>query len=178
MTTPRPRPHLHRYVVLGLWALWFGGFTAYALIVVPVGSDVLGGHRPQGFVTQRVTVWFNLMAALVLAAFVPRWWSFVRMRRPRTAIAALPIAAVALLALFALHAWVGSFLDIAHRDIPDYDGFYLAHRIYLFTAAAHWLAMLVFVKAWLDEWSAEDQSSMIAARAAATAASACSKPAP
>ena len=35
--------------------------------------------------------------------------------------------------------------------------------------APHWLAMLVFVKAWLDEWSAEDQSSMIAARAAATA---------
>src|SRR5262245_13630283 len=54
-----------------LWALmfWQGGFTFYGGVVVPVGSDVLGSEREQGFITRKVTNYLNLAGAVALAVW-------------------------------------------------------------------------------------------------------------
>ena len=46
---------IRQFLVMSAVALWLGGFTFYALVVVPTGTDVLGGSVEQGFVTQAVT---------------------------------------------------------------------------------------------------------------------------
>ncbi|MCA9269901.1 MAG: hypothetical protein KDA41_15580, partial [Planctomycetales bacterium] len=48
---------------------WWGGLTFYAGVVVPVGAAVFGSTE-QGFVTQRVTNWLNLLLAVALAASI------------------------------------------------------------------------------------------------------------
>jgi hypothetical protein len=43
---PRSRPRLvlgRRGLALAAFAVWLGGLTFYALVVVPVGTQVLGG---------------------------------------------------------------------------------------------------------------------------------------
>src|SRR4029078_753286 len=47
-----------------------GGFTFYALVVIPVGNRLLGSIE-QGLVTQQVTQWMNLLGALSLAILLP-----------------------------------------------------------------------------------------------------------
>ena len=51
-------------------ALWWGGLTFYAAVVVPTGVEVLGGAAEQGFITQRVSNIINLLGALTLAVLV------------------------------------------------------------------------------------------------------------
>ena len=51
-------------------SLWWGGLTFYAGFVVPIGSRVTDATT-QGFVTQRVTVWLNILALLTVALFAP-----------------------------------------------------------------------------------------------------------
>src|SRR5258707_15304973 len=62
---PRSRPRIvlaRRGLALAAFAVWLGGLTFYALVVVPVGTQVLGGPVAQGFVTQAVTVRLNFVA--------------------------------------------------------------------------------------------------------------------
>jgi hypothetical protein len=62
-----------------LWALmfWQGGFTFYGGVVVPVGSDVLGSEREQGFITRSVTNYLNLAGTVALAVW---GWDLTAMR--------------------------------------------------------------------------------------------------
>ncbi len=53
-----------RFLILCLLAFWFGGLTFYAVLVIPTGAKVLGSHTEQGFVTQQVTNWLNLVGAM------------------------------------------------------------------------------------------------------------------
>ena len=53
-----------RALVTVALAVWWGGLTFYGAVVVPVGTEVLGGAAEQGFVTQRVV---NTSAHLVVA---------------------------------------------------------------------------------------------------------------
>ena len=57
-----------RFVVLHAFLLWQGGFVVYGGVVVPVGAEVLGSDRLQGFVTQQVTGWLNLFGVAWCAA--------------------------------------------------------------------------------------------------------------
>ena len=52
---------LRRFLVLIALFFWQGGFTFYAAVVVPVGQQVLHSHLRQGFVTQQVTNYLNLL---------------------------------------------------------------------------------------------------------------------
>jgi hypothetical protein len=52
-----------------VWALWWGGLTFYASVVVPTGARILHSHTKQGFITQEVTNWINvtgMVAGLLL----------------------------------------------------------------------------------------------------------------
>src|SRR5580704_16162576 len=71
-------PLWKRYCYILLMAGWMGGFTFYALIVIPTAERVLDSMRDTGFITQQVTRWLNLIGAvilLILPWFITAgWW--------------------------------------------------------------------------------------------------------
>ena len=54
-----------RIFLLLVWAPWWGGLCFYAVVVVPVGTELIGSVE-QGFITQRVTQWHNAWTGLFL----------------------------------------------------------------------------------------------------------------
>ena len=60
---------MRRLLLLIALMVWQGGFMFYGAVVVPVGSEVLGSHLQQGFVTQSVTNYLNLIGAMALAVW-------------------------------------------------------------------------------------------------------------
>src|SRR5437660_1623910 len=64
-TSAAPLPR--RFLVLAALMFWQGGFTFYAGVVVPVGREVLGSDRDQGFITRQVTEYLNLAGGIAVA---------------------------------------------------------------------------------------------------------------
>lgn len=62
---------MRRFLLIVTLCFWQGGFMFYGAVVVPVGSDVLGSHQAQGWVTREVSIYLNLagIAALVVWAW-------------------------------------------------------------------------------------------------------------
>jgi hypothetical protein len=63
-------PLWRRYCYILLLGAWMGGFTFYALIVIPTAQRVLDSERDTGFITRQVTNWLNLIGAGVLLILV------------------------------------------------------------------------------------------------------------
>lgn len=116
-------------------AAWWGGLTVYAGIVVPIGTELIGSIE-QGFVTQRVTNWLNILATLVLC--LSAWNVFASHRR--WLMATWTVIAISLVALIVLHATLDRMLDSTQHSISDSDHFYFIHRLYLWLTAVQWLA--------------------------------------
>src|ERR1051325_4276104 len=57
---------VRRFVVLAAVMFWQGGFTFYGAVVVPVGSEILGSHLSQGWITRSVTNYLNLVGLVTL----------------------------------------------------------------------------------------------------------------
>ena len=137
---------LRRFVVMFLFAVWFGGFTFYAVVVVPTGHHVLRSKVRQGFITQQVTNELNLLGVVTVAALA---WQVVAMRRAksrrwfRVATISWAALAVTLAVLFWLHPHLDALLDPVARSVVDDDKFYALHRWYLIVATAQWLAGMV-----------------------------------
>ena len=123
------------------FALWWGGLTVYASIVVPVGTEVFSPTE-QGFVTQRVTHWINVLAAVWLAS------SYVGTKLDRQLTALWCIQLVLLTTLVPLHWWLDGMLNPSSLSVTDGDQFYEVHRLYLWLTTAQWGAGLGFV--WLS----------------------------
>ncbi len=112
-----------RLLLILLFAIWWGGLTFYALIVVPIGSDVTSSVV-QGFVTQRVTFWHNLLLTLVtFCAFAKalsrhslRWWLLS---------ASLLFVNAALLLM---HWKLSGMIDATELRVPS--DFYRMHAFY------------------------------------------------
>lgn len=169
-----------------------GGFTTYALVVIPMGADQLApnqlapgqlgpgqlgadqlgvgvdgsadgaeatGHRAFGFITRRVILWFLALAVVQAAVLWPEWRDRARRAVEPWARRAYLASIVALAALCGLYPWLNSQLDVAARSIPDPDGFYIAHRIYLWTAMVHWLGTVGFAYAVVARWLAPGPAS-------------------
>ena len=116
-------------------ACWWGGLTVYSGIVVPIGASVLGATE-QGFVTQRVTNWLNVLAAAALLASARPVFRSGR----RGLQAGWIILALALGTLAGLHPVLDSLLVPGHREVLDHDRFYTLHRVYLWMTTVQWLA--------------------------------------
>jgi hypothetical protein len=136
-----------RVVVALLFAVWWGGFTFYAAVVVPIGVQVLGSATAQGFVTQPVSDRLNVLGAVVIALLC---WNMIAARRDssprlrRILVISWTVLAAAQLALFVLHTRLDGMLDLTTRSIAaDHAVFYTAHRVYLLVATAQWLAAIV-----------------------------------
>ena len=148
--------HLRRFLVLQVLLAWQGGFFFYSAVVVPTGSDVLGGAT-QGRVTARVTDVLNLVGVAGLAVLA---WELARTRdpAPRRTAARWGCWAVALtgqLALFVIHRVLDSFMDPTRTYIVVRPPFYVVHESYLWASTVQWVAMLAFAWWTIRAWAAE-----------------------
>lgn len=117
--------------VVFLFAVWWGGLTFYAAIVVPTGSEQIGATE-QGFITQQVTRWHNaLLTAMTICLLIEAW------RNNRWPLWAVVCGlAVIDAALLYLHQQLSEMINLRDQSIPD--GFYSEHAIYLWLTTIEW----------------------------------------
>src|SRR5437764_1383870 len=102
-----------RYLVLLTLMFWQGGFTFYAAVVVPIGTEILGSAEEQGWITRRVTVFLNLAGAIALGVLA---WDIAsggdanRLRR-RLRWLTWGLMVITLLLLFSWHGQLESLLN-------------------------------------------------------------------
>ena len=118
--------------LLLVWAAWWGGLSFYAVVVVPIGADLIGSVE-QGFITQRVTQWHNGFSGLFLVCLLIE---AIRRRSPALwGIAA--VLAIIDIALVVWHAKLTGMMDFQQQAVPG--SFYSQHAIYLWMTACEWL---------------------------------------
>lgn len=130
-----------RLWLLLVWAAWWGGLCFYAVVVVPIGTRVVGGVE-QGFVTQAVTQVHNALSGLFLVCLLIE----AGRRRSRALWTISAMLAVIDVALVTRHASLTGMMDFQHQTVPG--GFYGEHAVYLWITAVEW-AMGLAVPVWL-----------------------------
>ena len=114
-----------------VFAVWWGGLTFYAVIVVPIGTEQIGS-TDQGFITQEVTRWHNaLLTAMAAGLLLDAWLRRCR----RLGIVAAVLAAIDA-ALFFEHSVLTEMMDFTNRAVED--EFYPRHAVYLWLTTAEW----------------------------------------
>jgi hypothetical protein len=147
---------LWRSVVVSAFAFWQGGFTFYAAVVVPIGTEVLGSAMEQGTITRRVTVWLNVAGSAALLLFAidnvvsrdPARW-----RKVARWLAWLGMAA-ALGVLVWLHPRMTELLDTERLDPDLVHSFRRHHRWYLWISTAQWAMGVSYFVCVLATWQA------------------------
>lgn len=130
---PRLIRDVVRFVLVAGLAVWIGGLTFYAAIVVPAGIETFGSI-PQGFATQRATASLNVIGACVLAMLLA---NAIRMRCRSLWLTWVALILVQFL-LFLQHGRLSAGLDPTTQSINAAD-FYDQHRWYLLLTSAQWL---------------------------------------
>lgn len=135
---------LWRFVVTVSLAVWWGGLTFYAAIVVPLGIEQFGSVE-QGLLTQRVAVRLNIAGTIVgICLLADALWHKRRNRRAVMASALLGLQVW----LWFLHSRLSRWLDSASLPSHSDDSFYHEHRIYLWVTSAQWLIGLACLCIW------------------------------
>ena len=122
----------------------FGGFTFYAAVVVPIGTEVLDSTS-QGFVTRQVTKVLNIASAITLAILI---WELLATFRTVTRkwlwcyLSLLLVYSGCLLGLFLLHPRLDELLDPETFSVLQSEEFYRRHRQYLWLSTLQWLATI------------------------------------
>ena len=127
---------LYRFACIAAIAFWMGGFTFYALIVIPVGNRLLGSIE-QGLVTQQVTNRMNLLGVASLAILLPG------VRKSRVLATSWLVMAAALAALYWLHPRLDALIDGSLRIVSDEPRFYRWHQAYLAAVTVQWSAAVI-----------------------------------
>ena len=126
-------------------SIWWGAFTFYAGVVIPVGMRVLGSHTEMGFITQQVTIYVNVFSLIVFlfCAYCLHNEAFT------TNILIEQIIVISIigfqLLLFLLHAYLTDLLNFEKHTIVNPDNFYLLHRIYLIIETLIWLTISILL---------------------------------
>ena len=150
---------LRRFLVLLAVLFWQGGFTFYSAVVIHVGSDVLGSHLDQGFVTRSVTNYLNLAGTVALVVWA---WDIASSRDAsawrrwlRAALWVLLLASLGVLAWW--HVRLDDLLDVASHSILDPTRFRTLHSWYLHISTIQWAASLGLLAVTVAAWRGEDQ---------------------
>lgn len=143
-----------RYLWIIFFAIWQGGFMFYGAIVVPVGTMVLGSESLQGFVTQSVTNYLNIIGFLSLIIWLGELIlqrDTLKIRRNiRWAILILLIVMIGLLSW--LHIRLDQLLDAETYVISNSDLFIRLHSWYLIISTIQWAFSLVLVGLTIWAW--------------------------
>ena len=118
--------------VMLLFAVWWGGLTFYAAVVVPIGTGQIG-ETEQGFVTQQVTQWHNVLLTAMTVCLLTQAW---RQKRWLLWTVAVGLAVIDV-ALIVQHLQLTAVMDFSTRSVPD--GFYPQHAIYLWLTSVEWI---------------------------------------
>jgi hypothetical protein len=157
---------IRSYIFILIMGGWMGGFTFYALIVIPTAQNVLGGERDVGFITQQVTNWLNLIgvaALLILLWVVAADWRDLS-RRMRTLLAVTWATMVASQAgLFIMHPLMDSYLEVKGHKVHNYGEFDRMHDVYLVFATVQWIAAMLHIWLTLYGWRCQHKASVAAA---------------
>jgi hypothetical protein len=153
-------PVLRRYLTVLILAMWMGGFTFYALVVIPTATMVLGSVRQVGFITEQVTNWINLIGIVAILFFL--WnikveWKRQSGRRRWGLVTFWLIMALAHVGLFVTHPFMDHLLNPKTRALRDYDHFVDLHTVYLTFATTEWSAALLYVWVLFFCWRDADQ---------------------
>lgn len=147
-----------RYLVLLTLMFWQGGFTFYAAVVVPIGTEILGSAEEQGWITRQVTVFLNLSGAIALGVLA---WDVAsggdtNRRRRQLRWLTWGLMVVTLLLLVSWHGQLENLLNLDEHRILDRRGFRSLHRRYLWTSTVQWAGDLVALFLALRAWQGED----------------------
>ena len=146
---------LRRLLLLMTLMVWQGGFMFYGGVVVEVGADVLGSHRTQGFVTQRVTNYLNVAGAVALAVW---GWDVAAGgaggRRPRWIGWGVLVAL--LVALVWLHPRLDALLVADEFRILDRPDYRRLHQWYLGLSTIQWAVAVSLTGLTIRAWRVED----------------------
>lgn len=147
-----------RFVVLAAYAFWQGGFLFYTAEVVPIGTEVLGSAKDQGFITRRVTVKMNQIGAVAVVIFaIDLFVSRSPSRRRLYARAAIWAGlAVPLVILIILHSRLDEMLDPEYGEVLNSRQFHVLHRAYLWTSTAQWFLGVAFLALAIWTWHDAD----------------------
>jgi hypothetical protein len=154
---------LRRFLFLVFFSFWQGGFTFYAAVVVPIGTDELHSSRRQGFITRRVTESLNWTA---VAALFPLTWDGLASRDPSRSRQLARLGLCLVLAssqavLFYLHSIMDSMMQRQGLIILDPDSFRPLHRLYLWVQTVQWAAAVVLLLLTVLAWRGEDRRAEI-----------------
>lgn len=140
---------LLRWAALVAFAVWFGGFTFYSAVVIPVLHDELGGIG-QGGITGAVSNTLNAIGVAAVAA----WWVLVGVEKSAGAkwarwgrVALLAVTTALLAGLIALHPVMDARLDSGSMR-----NFYALHKVYLIASTAQWGVNLALLAVTLRIW--------------------------
>jgi hypothetical protein len=160
MISGAARTRLHvlalRWLALASFALWFGGFTFYSAVVIPVIEEAMGRAEAGSLVTREVTDTLNLIGVATLIL----WWLLAWFERslggtwaPRLRVGLLAIDTAVLVGLFALHKVLERRLDEGRME-----GFYPLHETYLIARTAQWVANLALLAASVWIWRSSQRA--------------------
>jgi hypothetical protein len=120
---------------------WWGAFMFYAGIVIPVGTHLLGSHTAMGFITQKVTIYFNVFSLLIFL-FYAYCLKNEEIIKDKLIEEIISISLIGFqLLLFLLHNYQTNLLDFKNHAIINRENFYLLHRIYLIVETMIWLVV-------------------------------------
>jgi hypothetical protein len=131
----------YNHLKINALSIWWGAFTFYAWIVVPVGMNVIGSHTEMGFITQQVSVYLNIFSLIVFMFYAyclkNEGINEYKLIEEITAISLIGFQ----LLLFLLHHYQTELLDFENHKIIDRENFYLLHRIYLIVETLIWVVV-------------------------------------
>jgi hypothetical protein len=140
---------LLRWVALASFAVWFGGFTFYSAVVIPVLHDELGGLG-QGGITGRVSDTLNVTGVATVAA----WWVLVGFERAggerwarRLRVVLLAVTTAILIGLIALHPVLDERFEVGSMR-----SFHRLHQVYLIASTVQWGANLALLAVTVWVW--------------------------
>jgi len=120
-------------------SIWWGAFTFYSGIVVPLGMRVLGSHTQMGMITQEVTVYLNIFSFMIFVTYAHS----LRYESDKTDGLVKQLMAITLVAcqilLFLIHSYLTDMIDVEHQKVFNSNNFYFLHRLYLIIEIMIWL---------------------------------------
>jgi hypothetical protein len=143
-----------RWVGLVALSVWFGGFTFYGAVVIPVLHDAMESVKA-GNVTRQVTDALNTIGVGTLVW----WWGLAWSERTmgsrwasRTRLGLLGLNSAILGGLIVLHQVMDQRLDAGSLR-----GFYPLHRAYLIASTVQWAANVALVGVSLRVWQGAER---------------------
>ncbi len=149
---------VRRFCLLVAIMFWQGGFTFYGAVVVPIGSEVLGSHQAQGFVTRSVTNYLNIAGIVAICFWI---WDLASVRdtvvvRRRLRWGLWLVLLLTLGLLGWLHVLMDQCLDLEAQEILDKARLRYLHVWYLNISTIQWATSLLLVVLTLLTWRSDD----------------------